>query len=151
MTGRPEIGSLTPYLVCRDAEAAHAFYARAFGAQEMFRLPGKDGKLMHAAFTINGNPVMMNDEFPEHGVLSPLAIGGTAVTLHLMVADVDAAFARAVEAGATVVMPVADQFWGDRYGLLQDPFGHRWSIATPLKKLTPDEIVANMRKLQQTP
>ncbi len=116
MTGRPDISSLTPHLVCRDCAAAIEFYKEAFGAEEMFRLPGPDGKLMHASISINGNPVMLNDEFLDHGALSPASIGGTAVTLHLMVADVDKAFAQAMDAGARVVMPVADQFWGDRFG-----------------------------------
>ncbi len=148
MTGRPDISSLTPHLVCRDCAAAIEFYKEAFGAEEMFRLPGPDGKLMHASISINGNPVMLNDEFLDHGALSPASIGGTAVTLHLMVADVDKAFAQAMDAGARVVMPVADQFWGDRYGVVEDPFGHRWSIATPLKPLSPDEILASVKAME---
>ncbi len=149
MTDRPQVGSLTPHLVCRGAAAAIDFYARAFGATEMFRMPDKQGKLMHASVSINGSVVMLMDEYLDYGGTSPQQLGGTAVVLHLMVPDVDAAFARAISAGATVVMPVADQFWGDRYGQLQDPFGHRWSLATPVKTLTPDEIAENLRKMEQ--
>jgi PhnB protein len=149
MTDRPQVGSLTPHLVCRGAAAAIDFYARAFGATEMFRMPDKQGKLMHASVSINGSVVMLMDEYLDYGGTSPQQLGGTAVVLHLMVPDVDAAFARAISAGATVVMPVADQFWGDRYGQLQDPFGHRWSLATPVKTLSPDEIAENLRKMEQ--
>jgi len=133
---------LAPHLTCRDAAAAIEFYKRAFDAEELMRLPGPDGKLMHAAVRINGAMVMLNDEMPEHGALSPLALKGTPVTLHLNVPDVDAAFARAVDAGATVVMPVANMFWGDRYGILTDPFGHSWSLATHQNDMTLDEIKA---------
>ena len=149
MTDRPQVGSLTPHLVCRGAAAAIDFYARAFGATEMFRMPDKQGKLMHASVSINGSVVMLMDEYLDYGGTSPQQLGGTAVVLHRMVPDVDAACARAISAGATVVMPVADQFWGDRYGQLQDPFGHRWSLATPVKTLTPDEIAENLRKMEQ--
>jgi uncharacterized glyoxalase superfamily protein PhnB len=96
MAGRPRIGSLTPHLICRDCAVAIDFCKAAFGADEMFRLPGRDGKLMHASIAINGNAVMLNDGFPEYGAHSPQAVGGIAVTLHLMVADVDTAFQRAV-------------------------------------------------------
>jgi PhnB protein len=150
MTARPAIGSLTPHIICRDCAAAIEFYKKAFGAEEMFRLPGKDGKLMHASIAINGNVVMMNDEFAECGALSPLTIGGTGTTLHLVVADADAALQRAVDAGARVIMPVAEQFWGDRYGLVEDPFGHRWSLATPVRQLTPQQIIDNMKKMEQS-
>jgi uncharacterized glyoxalase superfamily protein PhnB len=102
---------------------------------------------MHAAVQINGAMVMLNDEMPEHGALSPLSLKGTAVTLHLNVPDVDAWFARAVKAGATVRMPVADMFWGDRYGVIQDPFGHHWSIATHLRHPSEQEIQDAMRAM----
>ena len=127
----PVMPRLSPHLVCDGAAAAIDFYKAAFGAEEVMRLPGPNGKLMHASVTINGAMVLLVDEMPEYGVLGPVKIGGTAVTLHLVVPDVDAAFARAIEAGATETMPVADQFWGDRYGVLKDPFGHSWSLATP--------------------
>lgn len=123
---------LAPHLVCDGAADAIDFYKAAFGAEEMMRLAGPNGRLMHGSVMINGSLVMLVDENRDFGVLSPKALGGTAVTLHLGVPDVDAAVERAVAAGATVVMPVADQFWGDRYGMVEDPFGHRWSIATPL-------------------
>jgi uncharacterized glyoxalase superfamily protein PhnB len=132
--------SLSPHLVCRDAAKAIDFYKKAFGAVEMMRLPAPNGKLMHAALQVNGGVLMLVDEMPEHGALSPLSLKGTPVTLHLNVEDVDTAFARAVKAGATVVMPVADMFWGDRYGVLKDPFGHQWSIATHQRDMTAKEI-----------
>jgi len=122
---------LSPHLVCDGAADAIEFYKKAFGAEEVMRLPGPNGRLMHASVMINGAMVLLVDEMPEYGVLGPAKLGGTAVTLHLVVPDVDAAFDRAVEAGATPTMAVADQFWGDRYGVLKDPFGHSWSIATP--------------------
>lgn len=122
---------LAPHLVCRDAAAAIDFYKQAFDATEMLRLPMPDGKLAHAAVLINQCMVMLVDENPDYGLRGPLHLGGTPVTLHLCVADVDAAVARALAAGATLEMPVADQFWGDRYGRITDPFGHSWSLATP--------------------
>lgn len=139
------MGLVTPHIVCREAAKAIDFYKAAFGAEEIMRMPGPDGRLLHASIRINGAVVMMHDEFPEHGGHSPLALGGTPVTIHLMVDDADAAAARAVAAGAELVMPVEDQFWGDRYGMVQDPFGHRWSIATPSwPPKTPEEIAAAM-------
>jgi PhnB protein len=132
--------SLAPHITCRGAAKAIDFYKKAFGAVEMMRFPMPDGRLMHAALQINGAMVMLVDEMPEHGVLSPLALKGTPVTLHLNVPDVDKWFARAVKAGATVRMPVADMFWGDRYGIVTDPFGHSWSIATHQKDMTAAEI-----------
>lgn len=123
--------ALVPHLVCAGAADAIGFYEQAFGATELVRIPGKDGRLMHACVAVNGAPVMLVDELPECGALGPKALGGTAVTLHLNVADVDAAFQRAVDAGATVRMPLEDAFWGDRYGVIEDPFGHCWSLATP--------------------
>jgi uncharacterized glyoxalase superfamily protein PhnB len=136
---------LSPHLVCAGAAKAIDFYKKAFGAEEMMRLPGKDGRLVHAALQINGSTVMLVDEYPEMGNKAPSTLKGTAVTLHLMVDDVDAAAKRAVKAGAKVVMPVADMFWGDRYGVLEDPFGHRWSIATHLRDMTVEEIKEAMR------
>lgn len=138
----PGFHAVTPHLVCAGAAAAIDFYVRAFGAVDVCRVPTPDGKLMHAAVRIGDSTVMLVDEFPEMGALGPKALKGTAVTLHLFVPDVDRFFARAVKAGATVKMPVRDMFWGDRYGLLEDPFGHSWSVATHLHDLTPDEILA---------
>ena len=134
--------TVTPYLVCADASAAIDFYKAAFGATELMRVPTPEGRLMYAAVRIGDSMVMLNDEFPEMGSLGPKARGGASVTLHLFVEDVDAAFARAVAAGAKVLMPVADMFWGDRFGLLEDPFGHSWSIATHQKEMTAEEIAA---------
>ncbi len=136
---------LMPHLVCAGAAKAIDFYKKAFGATEMMRLAGKDGKLMHASVEINGACVMLVDEVKEWGALSPKSLKGTPVTLHLNVDDVDAAFKRAVKAGATPIMPVADMFWGDRYGVIEDPFGHKWSIATHLRDMTPAEIKKAMR------
>lgn len=123
---------VTPHLICRDAAAAIEFYKAAFGAEEMVRLPGKDGRLMHAALTINGGVVMLADEFPEMGGVSPLTLKGSPVSLHVYAPDATAAIARAEAAGATVTMPAQPMFWGDLYGMVTDPFGHVWSIATPM-------------------
>ncbi len=141
---QPSPPPLAPYLTVDDAKGAIDFYARAFGAREMGRqaMPGSD-KLMHAALVINGGLVMLSDDFPEMSggkSSTPKALGGTPVTLHLTLPDVDATWNQAVAAGATVVMPLADMFWGDRYGVLEDPYGHRWSLATPKQNLSPEEI-----------
>ena len=131
MSDTPVIPRLSPHLVCDGAAEAIDFYKAALGAEEVMRLPGPTGKLMHASVMINGAMVLLVDEMPDYGVVGPNRLGGSPVTLHLVVADVDAAVDRAVQAGATLTMPVADQFWGDRYGVVRDPFGHKWSIATP--------------------
>ncbi len=123
--------AVTPSLVVEGASDAIAFYQRAFGAVELDRAVGPDGeKIMHATIRIGDANIMVNDEFPEWGVFGPGKYGGSAVSLHLYVADADASFAQAVEAGATATMPMSDTFWGDRYGQLKDPFGHVWSVAT---------------------
>jgi PhnB protein len=139
--------SLTPHLVCDGAAAAIEFYKKAFGATEEARLPGPDGRLMHAQLRIGDSPLMLVDEWPEMGAVGPNKLKGSPVTLHHYVTDVDTSFARAVEAGATVTMPLSDTFWGDRYGQLRDPFGHLWSLATHLRDLTPEEINQNMAKM----
>ena len=134
------------HLVVPDCAAAIEFYTKAFGAEERFRVPMPDGKgTLHAEVMINGTPVMLADENPSFGCTSPLTLGATPVTVHLNVADVDALFARAVEAGATAAMPPADMFWGDRYGRLVDPFGHSWSLATHISDPTPEEIAAGAK------
>ena len=138
--------TITPHLVCAGAADAIEFYKKAFGATEMLRMPGPGGKLMHAMVQIGDSPLMLVDESPEWGSKSPKTLNGTAVTIHLQVPDSDALFARAVDAGATVVMPMADMFWGDRYGIVTDPFGHSWSIATHVKDLTPEEIAQASRE-----
>jgi PhnB protein len=140
----PDMSALSPHLVVDGAAKAIDFYVAAFGAEEMARLPAPDGKLMHGCIRLAGQTVMLVDENPQFGLRGPTALGGTPVTLHLYVPDVDAAFAKAVAAGATVSMPVADQFWGDRYGVLKDPFGHSWSLATPVRAVTLDEAKAAM-------
>ncbi len=134
--------SLTPHLVCEGAAEAIDFYKSAFGAEELMRMPAPNGRLMHAAISINGSMVMLVDEMKEHGVLSPKSLGGSPVTLHLNVANADSAIERAASAGATVTLPAHDAFWGDRYGQIRDPFGHSWSIAHPLgeKMMSEDEL-----------
>jgi uncharacterized glyoxalase superfamily protein PhnB len=133
--------TVTPHLVVRGAAKAIAFYQKAFGAKELSRHPGPDGaSIMHAELQIGNSRIFLNDEYPEMGATSPQALQGTPVTLHCYVEDADGLFARAVEAGAQVVMPLADQFWGDRYGMVSDPFGHRWSIASHIKDLTPEQM-----------
>ena len=132
--------SLTPHLICNGAAAAIEFYKAAFGAVELTRVPGPGGKLMHASVRIGDSALMLVDEAPEWEMFGPTALKGSPVTIHLYVKDVDATVAQAVAAGARVTMPVADMFWGDRYGTLEDPFGHRWSVATHTQDLTPEEL-----------
>jgi uncharacterized glyoxalase superfamily protein PhnB len=138
---------LSPHLVCAGAAEAIAFYKKAFGATEMTRLAGKGGKLMHACVEVCGSSVMLVDEMPEWGALSPKSLKGTPVTIHLYVDDVDQFVKRAVKAGATVKMPVADMFWGDRYGVIVDPFGHNWSIATHQRDVTEKEMREAMKAM----
>ncbi|HKU84925.1 MAG TPA: VOC family protein [Casimicrobiaceae bacterium] len=139
--------SLTPHLVCAGAADAIDFYKRAFNATEEARIPGPEGKLIHAAVRIGDSTLMLVDENPQWGALGPKALKGSPVTIHLYVVDVDATVAQAVAAGAKVTMPVADMFWGDRYGQLEDPFGHRWSVATHTRDLTPEEMREGMAKM----
>ena len=136
------MSAVIPHLICHDAPAAIDFYRRAFGAEEMFRLPAPDGRLMHAQIRIGGAAVMLVDAYPERGCQAPDPQRNSPVTLHLYVADTDATMAQAVAAGATVTMPAADMFWGDRYGRLRDPFGHEWSVATHVRDLSAEEILA---------
>jgi uncharacterized glyoxalase superfamily protein PhnB len=131
---------IVPHLVCTGAADAIEFYKKAFGAEELMRLQGPDGKLIHASISINGGTVMLNDEFDYMSNVSPQSLKGTPVTMHLIVDDVDSFVERAESAGATVIMPVDDMFWGDRYGVIQDPFGHRWSIATPGRQMSEAEM-----------
>lgn len=139
--------TITPYLVVAGAADAIAFYRRAFGAEELYRhaVPGGD-QIMNAALRIGDSLFMLNDEMPDFGCLGPRSGQPSPVTIHLYVEDVDAFFARAVEAGAEVVLPVSDAFWGDRYGQLRDPFGHAWSVATHTEELTDEQI---MERAQQ--
>jgi PhnB protein len=136
--------TLTPMLVCKGALEALDFYKRAFGAEEISRLVGPDGKLMHAALRIGDSVLMFTEECPPMGGFDPLHLGGSPVTIHLSVADADAAFARATGAGAAALMPVQEMFWGARYGVFKDPFGHSWSVATQVKDLSPGEIQAGL-------
>lgn len=139
--------TVTPHLVCAGAGDALEFYQKAFDAVETSRIPGPDGKIMHASVKIGDSMVMLVDEFPEWGALGPRSLKGSPVTIHLQVEDADASFERAIAAGATVKHPMEDAFWGDRYGVLQDPFGHLWSIATHVRDVAPDEIRQAMQKM----
>lgn len=141
------MSAVTPHLICAGAADAIEFYKKAFGAVEEARLPAPDGRVMHALIRIGGAPVMLVDEMPEWGALGPKALKGSPVTLHLYVDDVDAVVAGAVKAGARVTMPVADQFWGDRYGKLEDPFGHHWSVATPVREVSMAQAAEAMKKM----
>jgi len=132
--------TLTPYLIVRGAAAAIDFYRTAFGAAERLRMDAPGGTIGHAELTIGGSLVMLADEMPETGWSSPSAIGGTPVSLHLYVEDVDAVVERALAAGATLARPAADQFYGDRLGTVVDPFGHVWSIATHIEDVAPEEM-----------
>jgi len=146
--------TLTPFLTVRNAARAIEFYKQAFGATERGVMKGPDGKVMHAELKIGDSVIMLADEFPEFGSLSPQSIGGSPMGLHIYIENVDAAFDRAVKAGAQVEMPLSDQFWGDRYGKLKDPFGHNWSIATHIKDMSADEMKRSMddamAKMQKT-
>ena len=139
--------SVTPHLVCAGANDAIDFYKKAFGATETSRLPGPDGKLMHGSVQIGDSCVMLVDENKDWGALSPRSLGGSPVTIHLYVENADKFAEKAVAAGAKVVMPVAEMFWGDRYGVLEDPFGHKWSVATHVRDATPEEMQKAMREM----
>jgi PhnB protein len=138
------ISPLSPHLFVSNAAAAIDFYKQAFGAEELARHAAPDGKrLMHAALLVNGSTLMLCDDFPEYRGgkgSTPEAIGGSPVILHLQVKDADAAFNQAVAAGAKVAMPIADQFWGDRYGQITDPFGHTWSIGAKVRNVSEKEV-----------
>lgn len=143
--------AVSPHLVVDDAAAAIDFYVKAFDAVEYGRVPGPDGKLIHAALNINGFMVMLNDDFPEYNdgkSSTPIALGGTPVTIHLTVTNVDSKFQQAINAGATVVQSLEDQFWGDRYGVLRDPFGHHWSLGQPVREVSQEEIQEAMKQQQ---
>ena len=146
--------TLTPFLTVRNAVKAIEFYKQAFGAQERGVAKDPAGKVMHAEVKIGDSIIMLSDEFPEFGSLSPESGGSPSMGLHIYIENVDQAFDRAVNAGAKVEMPVMDQFWGDRYGRLKDPFGHKWSIATHTKDMSADEMKnamdEAMSKMQKT-
>jgi len=133
--------TISSHLVVKDAAKAIEFYKKAFGATEVSRFPGPGGSIMHAALRIGDSKFFLNDEMPmPGGGRSPLSIGGTAVTLNLYVADCDKIYKQAIAAGAKQVMPLEDQFWGDRYGVVDDPYGHRWAVATHKEDLTEEEM-----------
>jgi PhnB protein len=138
--------TVTPRLVCAGAAEAIEFYKKAFNATETSRLPGPNGRLMHASLRIGDSTGMLVDEMPEHGALGPKSLKGSPVTIHLYVDDADTVATRAVRLGAKATMPVSDMFWGDRYGQIEDPFGHRWSIATHIRDVAP----ADMQKAMQS-
>jgi PhnB protein len=135
--GYPQVSA---YLHIDGASAAIDFYTEVFGATERMRMPGPEGKLGHAELQLGDSVIMLADEFPDQGVLSPKAVGGTPVSISVYVEDVDQVFDRAIQAGATVVRPVEDQFYGDRLGQFEDPFGHRWSVASHVEDVPPEEM-----------
>ena len=137
--------TVTPHLVIKNAGEAVEFYKRAFGAEELCRMPGPDGRtLMHAELRIGDSPVMICEELPDMGCRSPASLGGCSVTLTLYVEDADKAFQRAVNAGATATLPPKDQFWGDRYGKVRDPYGYDWAIAMHIEDVSPEEMQKRM-------
>lgn len=135
-----EYRGATPYLSVKDAARAIEFYKKAFGAREVMRMPQPDGKIGHAELRIGAAPIMLADEFPEMNFRSPQSLGGTPVNILVYVNDVDALVSQAVTAGAKLSRPVADQFYGDRVGVLEDPFGHSWSFATHIEDVSPEEM-----------
>jgi uncharacterized glyoxalase superfamily protein PhnB len=139
--------TVTPHLVCAGAADAIEFYKKAFGATEEARMPGTDGKIMHAMVRIGNSPVMLADEMPEWGSVGPKSLNGTPVSIHLYVDDADAFVARAEQAGAKITMPVADMFWGDRYGKLEDPFGHQWSVGTHVRDVSPEDMKKGIQEM----
>lgn len=138
--------TVTPALTVRNGAEAIEFYRRAFGAQELMRMHGPDGKIMHAEIQVGDSRIMLGDEMPDMGCVSPVTRGGATSSLYLYVPDVDAAFQRAVSAWAKVLMPVTDMFWGDRFGQLEDPSGHRWGLATHVEDPAPEEIARRHRE-----
>ncbi len=140
--------TVTPHLVCADAAEAIEFYKKAFNAEEVTRLPNAQGKLIHAMIRIGDSMVMLIDEFPEWNTFGPKSLKGTPISIHLYVSDADAFVERAVKAGAIVTMPLSDTFWGDRYGQLEDPFGHHWSVATRIRDVSPEELAKGAKDCQ---
>jgi PhnB protein len=141
VSAKPEgYHSVTPYLICKDAGRALEYYKEAFGAEELSRHEMPDGRVGHAEIKIGDSPVMLADEFPDMNALSPQTIGGSPVSLMVYVDDVDAVFARALAAGGKETRPVENQFYGDRLGMMTDPFGHVWSIATHIEDVSPEEM-----------
>jgi PhnB protein len=145
-----DIQEVYPYLRVHNSAQAIDFYARAFGATELFRLTEPTGRIGHAEIKFGSATVMLSDEYPEHDIRGPRTLGGTSFALHLHVGDVDAAFAQAVAAGATVVRPLADQFYGERSGTVRDPFGHEWLLGGHLESLTAEEMQSRYTALFKT-
>jgi PhnB protein len=141
--------TVTPYLIVKGAAAAIEFYKRVFGATELMRMPSPDGRIGHAEIKIGDSAIMLADEHPEMGYLSPQSLGGTAVSMMVYVDRVDDVFKRAVETGAKEMRPVEDQFYGDRSGTLQDPYGHTWTIATHMEDIAPEEMRKRAEKFMQ--
>lgn len=142
-----EYPRVMPYLHVDGARAAIDFYASVLGAKERMSMPGPEGKVGHAELNIGESMIMLADEFPDMGVRGPKSVGGTPVTIHVYVEDVDATMDRAVKSGATVLRPVEDKFYGDRGGEFEDPFGHHWSIATHIEDLTPEQMQERMGQM----
>ena len=138
---------VTPYLCVAGANEAIEFYRTVFNASERMRIPAPDGKIGHAELSIGDGLIMISDEYPEMNVLSPKSIGGSPVTLAVYVEDVDAVFARAIEAGAEPMRPVEDQFYGDRSGQFRDPFGHQWSVSSHIEDVSPEEMQERAQKM----
>ena len=143
----PGMHTVTPHLICAEAADAIEFYKKAFGAIELSRMPGNDGKIMHASLRIGDSVIMLNEEMPQWCSFGPKHLEGSPVTIHLYVENVDAVFEQAVRAGAKVTMPIDDMFWGDRYGKVEDPFGHQWSIATHQRDPSPEEMQKAMEEM----
>lgn len=141
--------TVTPYLTIEGAGEAIEFYKRAFGAEETVRMPGPDGSVMHAEIRIGGSMIMLGEANAQRGNLGPKALKGSPVSIMLYVEDADAVAARAQKAGAKVTMPVADMFWGDRYGTLEDPYGHKWGVATHVRDVSEAEMAEAMRKMSE--
>ncbi len=141
--------SVTPYLHIKGAAAAIDFYKKVFGAVEVMRMPQPDGRIGHAELKIGSSHVMMADEHPEMKIVGPQTLGNTTIGLLLYVSDADAMFNHAVSLGSRVIKPMADQFYGDRMGTLEDPFGHQWSIATHMEDLSPEEMKKRMDALEK--
>ena len=140
--------ALSPYISVKGASEAIAFYTRAFGASEQFRLEDPDsGRIGHSEIRIGGNTIMISDEYPDFGALSPDSLGGSPVKLHLYVDDVDDSFARAIEAGATELRPLKDEFYGDRTGTVMDPFGHTWMLASKREEVSPEEMQTRWQQM----
>lgn len=132
--------TINPYIAVDDATKAIEFYKRAFGAKERSRMPGPNGTIGHAELEIGDSVFMLSDPFPQQRVKSPKELGGTTISLMIYVEDVDEMVQQAVDAGATITMPVENQFWGDRFGQVEDPFGHNWQIATHVEDVAPEEM-----------